>query len=88
MEQSNTIGIFLTGIAALLTAILAVYRELRRIKSDVKLNTKLTATTHEIVNSQRDTMTARIDQLERALSNAGFKVPHPEPGEGTSGATS
>lgn len=45
------------------------------IRKDVKTTASVAATTHEIVNSQRTEMMARIEQLERKIVHDGSELP-------------
>lgn len=60
-----------TAITAIIGALVLLVRK------DVKASAQVTATTHEIVNSQRTEMVARIDQLEERLRVMGSLVPPP-----------
>lgn len=65
-------------ISALGTATTAVIGALvLLLRKDVKATAEVAATTHEIVNSQRTEMVARIDQLEQLIVGGGAIVPPP-----------
>lgn len=67
-----------TAIAGVLSVLVLLLRKDQQQTAKVAVETaKVTAVTHQLVNSQRTEMVARIDQLETRLRIEGARVPPP-----------
>lgn len=68
MDIAAIIGSLVTIIPVVTASVILIIREIRSIKREVH-------DVHRIVNSERTTMVAHIDNLEQTLTDAGVPVP-------------
>lgn len=74
-EVLAAVGAVLVALTGLIAALTAMWNTIKKTNTALAANTKTTDSTHELVNSNADSMKLRLDQLESALAERGIRVP-------------